>query len=518
MVSRIANPLPARFWLIPAAIILGVLSAQQPASAASGNSTPSAAAIPQSKSAVAQPLIAVVSINDQRVTVWSGNNTVARSPISSGTSGHRTPTGIFSVIGKERYHESNLYSDAPMPFMQRITWSGVAMHAGHLPGYPASHGCIRMPEDFAQRLFGMTRTGMRVIVTDRDVSPISFAHTNLPVPTFVRETQVASVVAPAHMAQSAAPQQAATALDPTPISLEGRMRLGGPPDIKGRLLNPMERGKLEQGYTKFAALEAQADAQALLDVATQRATEARFAAAQTGPLDATVLALGAGRNTAIEGAADATTSPEDRARSEAARIALDAAYQTALQRRDEAHAVAKSSDAAAFHAAAEAKAALAERDALQDAARISERATEPVSIFISRREHRVYVRQGFEPVFEADIEIAESETPLGTHIFTAVAAPAESNALSWVAVTLPDVQPRVERVARTASSAAIAQAAASQPLTAANALHRVKFSDAVTQKISEKLWTGASLIISDYGISHETGKGTDFVILTRSAN
>ena len=90
--------------------------------------------------------------------------------------GHRTPTGVFSVIGKERWHRSNIYSGAPMPFMQRITWSGVAMHAGVVPGYPASHGCIRLPAGFAPQLFGMTKMGARVVVTPRDVEPVEFSH------------------------------------------------------------------------------------------------------------------------------------------------------------------------------------------------------------------------------------------------------------------------------------------------------------------------------------------------------
>ena len=90
--------------------------------------------------------------------------------------------GVFSVIGKERWHHSNIYSGAPMPFMQRITWSGVAMHAGVVPGYPASHGCIRLPPSFAPQLFGMTKMGARVLVAPRDVEPVEFSHSFLPLP------------------------------------------------------------------------------------------------------------------------------------------------------------------------------------------------------------------------------------------------------------------------------------------------------------------------------------------------
>ncbi len=106
-----------------------------------------------------------------------------QSGVSSGMSGFPTPTGVFSVIQKNRYHRSNIYSGAPMPFMQRITWSGVALHAGVLPGYPASHGCIRLTHSFASELWGMTRMGARVVVAPEDVQAVEFAHPALPVPT-----------------------------------------------------------------------------------------------------------------------------------------------------------------------------------------------------------------------------------------------------------------------------------------------------------------------------------------------
>ena len=91
------------------------------------------------------PLMAIVSLSNQRVTIYDADGWILRAPVSSGQSGYETPAGIYSVIQKEEEHHSNLYDDASMPFMQRITWSGIALHAGQLPGYPASHGCVRMP-------------------------------------------------------------------------------------------------------------------------------------------------------------------------------------------------------------------------------------------------------------------------------------------------------------------------------------------------------------------------------------
>src|ERR1700709_366864 len=94
--------------------------------------------------------------------------------------GHPTPMGVFSIIQKHKFHHSNIYSGAPMPYMQRITWSGVALHAGVLPGYPASHGCIRMPMGFAVKMWNWTKMGARVVVTPGEIAPSNFSHRVLP--------------------------------------------------------------------------------------------------------------------------------------------------------------------------------------------------------------------------------------------------------------------------------------------------------------------------------------------------
>src|SRR5262245_22687165 len=103
------------------------------------------------------PILAVVSLAKQRIWIHGSGGLMAQSAVSTGMAGHRTPTGMFTVVQKSRFHKSNIYSNAPMPYMQRITWSGVALHAGVVPGYPASHGCIRLPHQFAVELWGMTR-------------------------------------------------------------------------------------------------------------------------------------------------------------------------------------------------------------------------------------------------------------------------------------------------------------------------------------------------------------------------
>lgn len=125
------------------------------------------------------PLRLLISREEQRVDVYRGYELIASSPVSTGKRGYETPIGIYSILGKRRWHRSNIYSRAPMPFMQRITWSGIALHAGRVPGYPASHGCIRLPKEFAAELFAMTKVGADVIITASPAEPRPMSHPTL---------------------------------------------------------------------------------------------------------------------------------------------------------------------------------------------------------------------------------------------------------------------------------------------------------------------------------------------------
>ncbi len=124
----------------------------------------------------------LVSKSDQSLSLYENGEIIATSKVSTGKAGHETPSGIFSILEKRKYHESNIYSAAPMPFMQRLTWSGIALHEGKVPNYAASHGCVRLPSKFAKSLFGDTRTGVHVIITDRPVSLRFVQHPALFVP------------------------------------------------------------------------------------------------------------------------------------------------------------------------------------------------------------------------------------------------------------------------------------------------------------------------------------------------
>src|SRR6201987_3130320 len=159
-----------------------------------------------------EPIMAIVSLRSQRITIYDADGWIMRAPVSSGQAGRETPAGIFSVIQKDAEHHSNLYDDAYMPHMQRLTWSGVALHGGPLPGHPASHGCIRLPYDFAAKLFDLTKLGMRVIVAPSDAAPVSIAHPALFEPRLDARDPTAAIIAKAEEAARKADQARLAAL------------------------------------------------------------------------------------------------------------------------------------------------------------------------------------------------------------------------------------------------------------------------------------------------------------------
>jgi hypothetical protein len=132
------------------------------------------------------PILIIVSIPDQLVHVYRNGIRVAASTCSTGKPGHRTPTGVFQILQKDKHHKSSTYSNAPMPNMNRLTWSGIALHAGNLPGYPASHGCVRLPMQFSELLFDITRKGMTVVIADESSQPASVAHPGMVLGDYAR--------------------------------------------------------------------------------------------------------------------------------------------------------------------------------------------------------------------------------------------------------------------------------------------------------------------------------------------
>ena len=166
-------------WLSTATTLEAVLALRSLAQANLDASNPSSAIAKLKpgqylwapKIAPSGPVLVIVSLTRQLAFVYRNGILIGVTTVSTGTKGHETPTGVFTVLQKKVEHYSNLYDSAPMPYMQRLTWDGIAMHAGNLPGYPASHGCIRLPKAFSKLLYGTTRLGMTVVITDNDTIP-----------------------------------------------------------------------------------------------------------------------------------------------------------------------------------------------------------------------------------------------------------------------------------------------------------------------------------------------------------
>ena len=336
-------------------------------------------------------IILAVSLADQRLTIWEDGVVVGRSMVSTGVAGHETPRGVFTLLQKKRMHRSNIYSNAPMPFMQRITWSGVALHQGHVTGRPASHGCIRLPADVAKKLFGYTRMGARVIITDQPITPADFAHPKL----FAAMPWDTQLPAP--------PPPPATVLPQAVLP---------PVQVEAPTADP---GAFGESASVIKAAYPPAEA----------------TLAEAPPVIVTPVA-----------------EPEP-------------------------------------------------QPASAPKAEAPKRPPQPqghVSIFISGKERKLFIRQGFEPVYESPVEI-DAGSVLGAHLFTAMEARPQDGSTRWSLVSLPVKDGR--------------------GLGASEALERIQIPEEARIEVGRRLSAGASLVISDQGLGRETGKtATDFVVLT----
>src|SRR6187455_2957150 len=173
-----------RRWGAPAIAALAAMTALTAltADAAAAPKRPAPATEATAPRDAGEPVMAIVSIKSQQVTFYDADGWILRAPVSTGVRERETPAGVFAIVERKEDHRSNMYDDAWMPHMQRITWNGIALHGGPLPGYAASHGCVRMPFGFAEKLYGKTRIGMRVIISPNDAEPVEFSHPALIVP------------------------------------------------------------------------------------------------------------------------------------------------------------------------------------------------------------------------------------------------------------------------------------------------------------------------------------------------
>ncbi len=469
----------------------------------------------------AGPLFFVISLNNQHVSVYSNDGLYERSPVSTGQPGHPTPRGIFTIVGKERMHHSNIYSGAPMPYMQRITWSGVAMHEGVLPGYAASHGCIRLPHDFARRMFGITQGNERVIISRQDIAPAPFAHPKLPLPALLPAPGAGAVASISERLLQNAMASARGESDTSPLEMVAA-KADDAPGVEQKLLNPHDYAKAMRARAAKRAEEAAASASP-----ARAAIEAKSREIHVALVDLKKAQI------ALSGAKDRLANAErqvTKASGEEAVNAATAAKNEAEAKVKEAEALVEAAERAKAQKDSEFAVAVRtfkDLDAAQKAAADSvkqwTRRLSPVSIFISRKTQRLYVRQNFIKVFDVPVTIRDSEKPLGTHLFLAMqplkGAPDAEPKLRWLSLTIPEAaggeRPRRHRSRYYDDEDEGETAVAAPAISAAAALDRIDIPAEVSGKISEMLWAGGALIVSDSGVSDETDDYTDFVVLTR---
>jgi hypothetical protein len=470
--------------LIGVAVLLA--AGLQPA-LASTRATRTAAAISTPAPRPSGPLLAVVSIGSQSISVFSGTDRVAQAPVSSGMAGHRTPTGVFSILQKARYHESNLYSNAPMPFMQRLTWSGVALHAGALPGYPASHGCVRLPSGFASQLFGLSKIGTRVIVAPEAVAPFAIEHAALPRPILVPSTEPGAAGATSGgPASGHAGATAALALVPVAVAAPAV-------EEAGALLTPYRAAEVAKRTAALAHVQAAREAKAQLEAAERAAARADQLKLELDEAMAEVAGQRA-QLMAAQRMSAAAVSDEDRVQAHASVSVVEEDLAELMRYVAAVKAAETRAGDAALEAAQAARRAEDAAMRAEAAMTAAQRGTEPITIYVSRKDNRAYVRQGFIPLFEGEANIREAARPIGTHVFTASDG-GSATSLRWTGITVPE-----RGQARSSAS---------------EALERVELGPEIAAEVGRRLFVGATLIISDHGISNETGKGTDFVVLTR---
>jgi len=455
-----------------------------------------------------------VSLARQRISIYGKDGLLAQSAVSTGQPGFRTPTGVFSVIQKNRYHRSNIYSGAPMPYMQRITWSGVALHAGVVPGYPASHGCIRLPSHFAVELWGMTKMGARVVVAPDDTTAVEINSPRLPLPTLTPAPEgTVSDQSKPELVSVALSGQGGEAVDATKP---------GP-----RFLNPFERAKAAKIHTAADALAKGKAAKAAVELSATKAAAANKAIVGLRSAELAV-ASARSRLDAATKALDVVKTPEAAERAKGVVAAAEASLANATRAEDEARAEEAAATPEALAAARAAwDAENASRTAAADA-KAAERGTDPISIFISKKTNRLYIRQAWAPIHEVAVTIKEPDALIGTHTYLAVEPAADSKSLRWLSVTYPAASAKPARRddgddddddrprSRRGKPAQAVETVPARPHeTAAGALERIDMPEETRQFISERLWTGASIIISDQGMSNETGTYTDFIVQPR---
>ncbi len=498
------------------------------------------------------PLLMLVSLNQQRMYVYDGNGFVLQTRVSSGRAGHETPVGIYSILEKKVDHTSNIYLDAKMPHMQRLTMTGIALHGGVIPGYPASGGCVRLPFDFARRFFSMTDINQRVVIAPDVHAPAPFDHPRL--------FSALPSVAQAEPKDDRAESGNGTAIQAGVDAAEALLGITS----AHAATDPTARTQETAAETRRAERQALVDAVAAAD-AGRSATAESEAAAERAVTDAKAAAKArrseaktAGR--AADAAKAALRSQERDLKKITARLAkatsrmradqlealraseaaerdrhavLAAETQRAADAATDGDAAVKAADETIAKAADDLKAAKAETRSAVAAATAAAKAVAafdrleqnrglPVSVFVSSATGLVQVRQGFEPVIEAQATIENPDVPLDTFIFSAVDWKDGSKTdLKWHATEVNEYSTGFggfEDVSydrkKTKAGASVRMPSRTDTDKAARTLERITLPKAVGERIAEVVKPGSTLIVSSYDVARSETKyaGTDFIV------
>ena len=490
------------------------------------------------------PLHIIVSIDKQRATLFADGKPFANAPVSTGTASHPTPTGIFSVIQKNKHHVSNLY-DAPMPYMQRITWSGVAMHTGPLPGYAASHGCVRLPNEFAQMLWKATKIGARVIVAKPEVAVAEIEHPNL----FARRMKLARSaslnIAEVQQAMAQAlPQPAVPVTTPhmtpqipvaetvaprplAPVRLADGAKLI-PGAIIGDSVQPVGSIGMvyrpEEEAAKLAAAEETKVEESATEVAAAPEPQKSV---ETKTVETKVVVAEPAKPVEPVKAAD----PVEPAKPVEITTSIQIIKDEPGAKKPEVAKAPEPAKPAVIASPAPLKPAIEERAAAAETMPTAKAPKPlPVSVFISRKEAKLYVRQGMEPVFDTPVTIKDADKPIGTHVYTAMNLKDDGASMRWTVVSIPSAYPRdaakndkndksdkkapkIDKAVKAAHG--MHNVVHAPEPSAKEALDRLDIAPDTLARIETMMMPGSSLIVSDNKLSDETGKSTDFIVLTR---
>ena len=465
------------------------------------------------------PVQLIVSLPDQKMKVYKGTELVTTSRVSSGRVGYSTPAGVFSILEKKRRHYSNLYGGAPMPHMQRLTWSGVALHAsGSVPGYPASHGCIRLPPSFARQLFPFTSIGGHVIVANGDVTPQEFSHVSLPQPLGPEPEPEPVATAPEttqSIGETAATDEpgwfdwitdSATAKTTPETKLAEAQAPQSSPAMNDA--KAASEDKSAEPQPAKTALQGEGAPAALYGAGTAQPPEAR---GETPRDDSKPAA-----NTSSQATATANPKPTSPIRVlitrrtgrermlEIQKLLFDLGHEPGdidgYMGRDTANAIKRFQEFEGLTVNGLMSDNLLPH--LHKAAGMDE-----------VMEGHLYVRRDHKDVFDAPVLIRNPERPLGTHFFTVMHFEDDATQARWLALSLPDRKAR--RKPKRPTEAAQSEPTAQVMPSPSEALDRIVIPEKLRVRMNRLLRPGSSLAISDYGLGPETGKGTDFIVLTR---